>query len=362
MAKSDPKPYGLHIPKNGKTWVYDFRVDNERYHRTTRQTRYSEAVKVAGRVHAEATGSVLRTNTKRLPDMPIREAFGRYYNERGSLLKSAPGILSQLNRLALGLGPDLPLSRLTLSDLMEYQVRRRREVANRTVNGEVPELIRPLIKRARKWGIDVGELGKLTNDEWSELKLPTPKHRTRSASRAEAALLLSKLRKDYRPIILFALKSGLRKAGLLVKRNQVDFHNHVLRYAKKSKTTGDIGWLPLTGRMEAILKREIVLGGTSDYVFTFKAKRTIGDFEKGKRYPITSSGLKSEMQRAVEKAGLEDWRLIHDLRHTAATETLRSSQNLAAVQIMLGHSDIAQTSRYAHVLNDDARRAMETRR
>ena len=119
---------------------------------------------------------------------------------------------------------------------------------------------------------------------------------------------------------------------------------------------------PLTDRMVSLLRNEIRRGGSGEWVFTFKAKATRRGFVAKQRYPITEEGFKSTKQGTVKAAQLKDWRLIHDLRHTAATETLRSSQNLAAVQQMLGHSDIAQTSRYAHVLASDTRRAMETRR
>jgi integrase len=254
------------------------------------------------------------------------------------------------------------LSQLTLNDLLNYQTTLRKAgLANRTVNSYVVELLRPAVKQARKWGINRGPLADLT-DDWRELKLSLPSHRTRSGSRDEMALLLSKLRKDYRPILLFALKSGLRRSQLIIRRDQVDWDNRVLRYKKKSKRAGDVGWLPLTDRMVSIMRNEIRRGGDSEWVFTFNAKFTRRGYVAKHRYPITEEGLKSLMQDAVVAAKLKDWRLIHDLRHTAATETLRSSQNLAAVQLMLGHSDIAQTSRYAHVLASDTRRAMETRR
>ena len=65
------------------------------------------------------------------------------------------------------------------------------------------------------------------------------------------------------------------------------------------------------------------------------------------------------MRRSVADAGLEDWRLLHDLRHTAATRTLRASQNLKAVQSMLGHAEIASTARYAHAMLEDVRAALD---
>ena len=173
--------------------------------------------------------------------------------------------------------------------------------------------------------------------------------------------LLRALRRDYRPIIQFALVTGLRRAALLLKRAQLDWDNMILHYPKKSKYTGDIGWLPITPPMAKILLREIAKGGDdTELVFTYQCQRSRGDRAKGKRYPITPAGLKEAMVDAVKASGLKDWRLLHDLRHTAATRTLRSSQNLAAVQQMLGHSDIGQTSRYAHVLLEDVRLAMIT--
>ena len=357
-------PYGLRIPPTGKTWVYDFRVNGQRYTKSTHKTRYDQALKLAARVHAEAEGVVSHTKVRRLPDMPLREVFGRYYNERAQGLASADNLLGQLNSLAEALGPDLFLSQLTLNDVLNYQTGLRKSgLANRTVNSYVVELLRPVIKQTRKWGINRGPLADLTGDDWAELKLPLPAHRSRSASRPETALLMSKVRKDYRPIVMFALLSGLRKSALLIKRNQIDWTNEVMWYPKKSKRTGDIGWLPLTKRMLRLLRHEIMKGGVDcEWVFTFNGQRNVHGYTKDTRYPITGSGFKGVMQLAVKNAKLPNWRLIHDLRHTAATELLRSSQNLAAVQMVLGHSDIAQTARYAHVLSSDARRAMETRR
>ncbi len=49
---------------------------------------------------------------------------------------------------------------------------------------------------------------------------------------------------------------------------------------------------------------------------------------------------------------------FHDLRHTSATRILRKS-NLRVVQQLLGHSDIATTTKYAHAVDDDIRNAME---
>jgi site-specific recombinase XerD len=51
---------------------------------------------------------------------------------------------------------------------------------------------------------------------------------------------------------------------------------------------------------------------------------------------------------------------LHDQRHTFGTRTLRGSRNLKAVGKLLGHSDLNTTSKYAHVLMEDLRAAMES--
>jgi integrase len=87
-----------------------------------------------------------------------------------------------------------------------------------------------------------------------------------------------------------------------------------------------------------------------------------GDFEKGKRYPITLQALTSQWQRDRAAAALilpsvADIRW-HDLRETFGSRLLRQTRNLAWVQKALGHASIKTTMRhYAHVLNDDVRQA-----
>lgn len=348
--------------KNGKTYSYKFYLPGfpepfrgSTGEETKRRAEQAEA-RIRARIVAETQGLPIERG-KRLPAMTLLAAVERFYEEKVQFEKNHKTAFGQLNRLVDRLGENTPLHHITTNELLAYQTERRKDgVANRTINAEVPELISRLYKRARLWKVDIGD-----PIEWNELKLPLPQHRTRAASRAERVMLLRKLRRDYRPIIRFALITGLRRAALLLNRDQLDWTAMVLTYGKKSKHTGDKGWLPITPEMAVLLQREIEKGGDfCKAVFTYECKRSRGGRVKGQRYPITVSGLVKAMTDAVKAAGLEDWRLVHDLRHTAATETLRSSQNLAAVQGMLGHSDIAQTARYAHVLMDDVRRAMIT--
>jgi integrase len=90
------------------------------------------------------------------------------------------------------------------------------------------------------------------------------------------------------------------------------------------------------------------------FVFTRIDKNTV------ERVKIVPKGgvFNTEFRKAVSDAEVVDFR-FHDLRHTFATRMLRQSRDLKLVSRLLGHKSIETTSRYAHVLVDDMRNALE---
>jgi integrase len=60
----------------------------------------------------------------------------------------------------------------------------------------------------------------------------------------------------------------------------------------------------------------------------------------------------------LEEAGVSDLR-VHDLRHTFASYSLSGGQTLGTVGQLLGHRSTQTTSRYAHLVDDAARAAVE---
>lgn len=363
MAKNDTNlPYGLHRPAKGNGYWYCRWWDGvRRRSRSTKTKSLKQAIRIAGEILASELGEGISfSRTKRLPDVSVREAFGRYYVERASHLKSAGEILVKLKRMTKAFGPDRPISKLTMDDLLQYQTARRNSgVSNRTVNYEVPETIRPFFHHAQKWGVDTGELGQLSEPQWRELKLPLPPPRTRTATRDELRAFFQHIRPDYRPILVFELYTGLRRNALLMKRDQIRWEEQRFWYPKKSRLTGDIGWFPITRALERILRREIERGGEDcEWVFTYEAQ--LGP-KRGNRQPIAVEGLKTEMQRVKKATGISNWRLFHDFRHTAATFMMRKTGNMALVQMALGHSSITQTQKYAHLVVDDLRLGLEKR-
>ena len=73
---------------------------------------------------------------------------------------------------------------------------------------------------------------------------------------------------------------------------------------------------------------------------------------------IGFEGVKSGFRRAREAAGMSHVH-FHDLRHSCATILLQLGADLHVVREILGHTSVKTTERYAHVMVQPQRQALE---
>lgn len=339
---------------------YDFTISGNRFHGSTKTASREEAKRVEAAERVKARASLESPEQK---DMKLREASGRYWKEHAQHKKSADDIFQKMECLVDGLGPDKMLRSITNMDITDYIARRRGEMkkgkrvrGDSSVNREIT-LLRALLTRAvTAWDIDI----KMPN--WKAHKLAEPRGRVRSLTEEEEKKLFTHLRADFHPLVRFCLLTGARvTSARKLTWKQVDSQAGEIRLEVKSKFLGEFHTLPIIPEIVAIL--EEVKGQHPIYVFTYKAARSpcakagTAKRQKGSRYPFQRDGWRRAWQKALKDAGIEDFR-FHDLRHTAATQMLRATQNLAAVQKVLGHRDVNTTMRYAHVMKDDIRSAL----
>ena len=299
--------------------------------------------------------------------MSLDAAIGRYWEEVGKHAAKSDDLFLNLERIQDWIGADTALEDITTEMVSALVARRRGEyrwgnpkkglVSASTVNRSFTMVLRRVLTRARTvWQIPLREL------IWADLFLDEPKERVRELSIDEEIRLEAAELPGYTTLRKFAQLSGLRRRAALITWSQVRWAESYIEIEKKG---GDPQRLPITRDIRDLLwplwmKRD----QTVDAVFLYVAQttkvepRTKRVIKAGESYPITYNGWQSAHKNACRRAKVVGFR-IHDERHTAATRTLRGSGDLAAVQKLLGHSDVKTTMKYAHVMDEDLRRAME---
>lgn len=344
-------------------YQYDFTRNKQRFHGSTGLKTRRDAERYENDLKRKV---MLGEDTRSA--ITLEAACDLYWQAKGQHEKNAYTTEYQLTNLAKIIGPNRPLGVLRQADLTDFLSKRRAMkarnkdglISNATVNREI-SLASRVWRHARKQGFDVPPADDPKAIDWTALKLPEPKERVRELTTDEQKRLFATLDADLLAVAEFAMLSGQRKTAVVTLQwEHVDFAEHVA----KVKTKGD-KWheFPLTARMLAIINAQPRVEKVPQ-VFTYECKRpsparpSRAKRYRGQRYAFSRDGWRRRWSSALKEAGVEDFR-FHDLRHTSATRIMRTTGNLKVAQKLLGHTDIATTSRYAHVNKEDVRAAMK---
>ncbi|KAB0573425.1 tyrosine-type recombinase/integrase [Brucella pituitosa] len=350
------------IRKDSKdgTYSYEFRLRGHRFSGNTRKTSEREALKVERQKREEAALEMANAASFQSDDLTFEVAVTKYWDEVAQHHKNNLTTLWALDWLAASIGRKTKLSKINDRKVAELVAKRRndlipnRKVAQKispaTVNRTMTQPLREMLIRAAKvWRVKTNDIN------WSQHLLAEKGERVREASIGEENQIMSELERGYDVAVRFAFLSGCRRMEILgLTWANVDFFGKTFTVTGKGNK---VRIIPMSQAIFDLLWDE--RNHHKEKVFTFVAKRTLRkpEYVRGERYPLTESGLKSAMRRAVSDAGVENFR-FHDTRHTAATRILRAS-NLRVAQKLLGHTDIKTTTKYAHAMIEDVRSAMD---
>ncbi|WP_128093080.1 tyrosine-type recombinase/integrase [Brucella pituitosa] len=350
------------IRKDSKdgTYSYEFRLRGHRFSGNTRKTSEREALKVERQKREEAALEMANAASFQSDDLTFEVAVTKYWDEVAQHHKNNLTTLWALDWLAASIGRKTKLSKINDRKVAELVAKRRndlipnRKVAQKispaTVNRTMTQPLREMLIRAAKvWRVKTNDIN------WSQHLLAEKGERVREASIGEENQIMSELERGYDVAVRFAFLSGCRRMEILgLTWANVDFFGKTFTVTGKGNK---VRIIPMSQAIFDLLWDE--RNHHKEKVFTFVAKRTLRkpEYVRGERYPLTESGVKSAMRRAVSDAGVENFR-FHDTRHTAATRILRAS-NLRVAQKLLGHTDIKTTTKYAHAMIEDVRSAMD---
>ncbi|QIF95210.1 tyrosine-type recombinase/integrase [Proteus vulgaris] len=192
-----------------------------------------------------------------------------------------------------------------------------------------------------------------TNDwRWMEtcpsIKTNKPlSKRIRWLTKDEASRLIQCMPESIKPIVTFALATGLRRSNIInLEWQQVDMQRRVAWVNPEDAKGGKAIGIALNDTACKVLRDQI--GKHSRYVFvhTESKKRPDGTMtpQIRKMRVDDNSGWRSGLKRA----GIENFR-FHDLRHTWASWLIQSGVPLTALQEMGGWESIEMVRRYAHL-------------
>ncbi|MDX8477021.1 site-specific integrase [Mesorhizobium sp. VK24D] len=346
-------------------YSYDFQLHGRRFFGSTKARSKKEAEAIERQIRVKAKEDIEREMKTGNGPMTFDIAAGRYWKEvgqhhRGSSHKNTWHYLELLLKF---FGKDKRLEDITDAEVSALIAWRRTHtlrgkaedmegnpvptVSNSTVNRTTVVVLKAIFTRAKRtWKYPLP-----VEPDWRSHWLEMPDERVRELDDKEAEALDRAVRDDYAPWFEFARLTGLRRNETLIRWKNVTPKQIVTIGKRGKKVTGQI-----TPTVRAILDQ--CVGHHPEWVFTYVCQRPSEGQVKGKRYPITPEGAKSQWRRLKKRSGVADFR-FHDIRHDVATKLLRETGNMRLVQKALNHSNIATTARYAHVLDDEVANAME---
>lgn len=318
---------------------------------TTGRTSEREATEYCIKRLAQIKEREHQQTTGECPTITVDDAFGRYYFEKGQYLSLPNQRLFRLNKLKQEFNVRY-LHEITASEISAFIVKNRKDLSNATINRYL-FLLSAVLKTAREeWKVKTSDI------KPSKLKLKEPAENIKYLKDwSVAQKIIDRAAPHLKPIIYTALYTGMRLSNILTLRwENIDFISNTINIKVKDRTKdgGKNLSIPMIKQLAEILHAQPHI---NEYVFNYNNKpiKSIMSAWRNIFYYRNDNGVFTKQLKDVSLPYIN----FHTLRHTAATWILKKTNNLRITKEILGHANINTTLKYAHVLDEEKRRALD---
>ena len=227
------------------------------------------------------------------------------------------------------------LDEITREDILSFKESKEKKLLPNSVNRYLILLRSILIRAVKVW-------------EWLD-KAPSitfckaPKGRVRYLSKSEIDRLMQELPDHLKPIVMFALLTGLRRANILNLRwSQIDTEKEIIVISGTEMKNGETHVVHLSKTMLSVINAQ--KGKNDKYVFTYRGK------------PMKR--INRAYKNALTRAGISDYS-FHDNRHTWASTLIQNGVSIYELQTMGAWKDSEMVKRYAHLAPEKLKKNAE---
>lgn len=285
-----------------------------------------------------------RQSSGELNRINLDDAFGIFYQKHAQYYARPKETLRKLLLIKKNLSVKY-VDEINSTEISDYIQRRKNNVTNSTINRELV-ILSSLLNKCRLWKYKVLDVKPI------KFKLKEPAENIKYLKDwTQAQQIIDRAAPHLKPIIYTALYTGMRRSNILnLKWENIDFANNLINIHVKDRTKdgGKNHTIPMIASLKAIIQEQPHI---NEYVFNYKRHR-INDIKHAWH------SIFYDNQGQLKDVTLP-YINFHTLRHTAATWILKKTNNLKITQEILGHANITTTMKYAHIMTDEKRRALD---
>ncbi|MHB1696502.1 MAG: tyrosine-type recombinase/integrase [bacterium] len=333
------------IYKRGNLYWYQVRLEGRQYQGSTKTGDKKLAQQIANTIETDLVRKKFSMPVKsNYTFLPAWEQYVNSLNNSNGTIK----VKGWISKHFLPVFGNRNIADITQSDIKSYQLKRKIEIAAMPKNIDKREseisfayLNKEILILSNFCNFCI-ERGLIEKNPAAGIKKLNELSRLKTLSESDInKLIAGATNKLTRDLITFLIYTGCRKGEALnLKWEDVDLSNDVIA-VKATKTKFD-RYIPISQVVKGLLSH---IDKKSDYVFCDKNGQKLNDFKKS-------------FHTALKNAGLKDMH-IHDLRHVFASKMVMGGTSLYITGELLGHKTPQMTMRYAHLMPDGLKKAMD---